>query len=337
MLPMKIVRAPFVVVAVAAVACANVVVVDDGASGGTGGSTAAVSATQSASASGSQSTSSVRADSLAICGNGVLEPGEECDDGGANECGLNPEVCTCKCRIPRCGDGVQQYGEGCDAGSNNGAAGSCSVNCECNVCSKAKIFKAAVVSAENPADKVGPGLPGSWAYKGFTGIQAGKALCQDVGADHVCGFREVLAAEAKGELAAIPMNHTYWLRRISSAPDAYHPNTPCKANNECHGSNDTELCNHAEHRCAWISSADARCNDWTSIDDGYDGEWFERYDPSSAFAAGGVHIGGLSYHFDANVAEACHDPTKLGCAGPCAGVMRAILCCFPTCCPSYSW
>lgn len=41
------------------------------------------------------------------CGNGIVDPGEECDDGGIKgDHGGNSDACTDRCTIPRCGDGV---------------------------------------------------------------------------------------------------------------------------------------------------------------------------------------------------------------------------------------
>ncbi len=39
------------------------------------------------------------------CGDGIVDPGEECDDGGLAD-GNNYDECTNRCTIPACGDGV---------------------------------------------------------------------------------------------------------------------------------------------------------------------------------------------------------------------------------------
>ena len=57
------------------------------------------------------------------CGNGELDPGEECDDGNAS----SADDCRTDCTVPRCGDGIVDPGEACDGG---GPAGCCSESCE---------------------------------------------------------------------------------------------------------------------------------------------------------------------------------------------------------------
>ncbi len=47
----------------------------------------------------------------AVCGDGMLEPGEECDDGNA----IDGDGCPATCHLgPRCGDGFVDAGEECD-------------------------------------------------------------------------------------------------------------------------------------------------------------------------------------------------------------------------------
>ncbi len=52
------------------------------------------------------------------CGDGVLDMGEECDNGSANS-DTNPDACRTDCTLPVCGDGVQDTGEECDNGAAN--------------------------------------------------------------------------------------------------------------------------------------------------------------------------------------------------------------------------
>ncbi len=59
------------------------------------------------------------------CGNGVLESGEQCDDGNTN----NNDACTNSCLDAVCGDGIIRTGiEECDDGNINGGDG-CSPSC----------------------------------------------------------------------------------------------------------------------------------------------------------------------------------------------------------------
>ncbi|WP_267680626.1 DUF4215 domain-containing protein [Nannocystis sp. SCPEA4] len=44
------------------------------------------------------------------CGDGVPDPGEECDDGNSDD----TDACTSQCTTARCGDGFVQAGEACD-------------------------------------------------------------------------------------------------------------------------------------------------------------------------------------------------------------------------------
>jgi len=68
-------------------------------------------------------------DCVTDCGDGMVGPGEECDDGmnlgGYNQCGSGCVV------GPRCGDGVKQdEWETCDDGVNDGSYGGCSPDCQ---------------------------------------------------------------------------------------------------------------------------------------------------------------------------------------------------------------
>lgn len=63
----------------------------------------------------------------ASCGDGVVDSGEECDNGAANG---NMNVCTSSCTTAKCGDGYIWWGnEECDDGNAIGGDG-CSSTCE---------------------------------------------------------------------------------------------------------------------------------------------------------------------------------------------------------------
>ena len=55
----------------------------------------------------------ISGDCLKNCGDGVLDPGEQCDDGNA----VNTDTCTSACNPATCGDGYIQPGEQCDDGN----------------------------------------------------------------------------------------------------------------------------------------------------------------------------------------------------------------------------
>jgi cysteine-rich repeat protein len=69
------------------------------------------------------------------CGDGVVHPGEECDDGNTD----NTDSCTQKCKPPACGDGYLQPGEECDDG-NASDEDSCLNNCHAARCGDAKVW-----------------------------------------------------------------------------------------------------------------------------------------------------------------------------------------------------
>jgi cysteine-rich repeat protein len=63
------------------------------------------------------------------CGNSIIEQGEECDDGNAN----NQDACTNQCQLARCGDNIVQAGSGeqCDVGDLlNNDNGECTTVCQ---------------------------------------------------------------------------------------------------------------------------------------------------------------------------------------------------------------
>jgi cysteine-rich repeat protein len=64
-----------------------------------------------------------------LCGNGIVEPKEECDDGNGN----NLDGCNVLCQFPVCGNGLLEKFEECD---NNGLGGNsgCSLDCKYQRC-----------------------------------------------------------------------------------------------------------------------------------------------------------------------------------------------------------
>lgn len=66
---------------------------------------------------------------LIRCGDGILGPDEECDDGASND-PTRPGACHA-CKLPRCGDEIVDPGEVCDTG---GPTDLCAANCTPSDC-----------------------------------------------------------------------------------------------------------------------------------------------------------------------------------------------------------
>lgn len=64
-----------------------------------------------------------------VCGNGIEESGEECDDGN----GTNGDGCDVNCTVTACGNGIQTAGEACDDGNPDVGDG-CRPDCTVEVC-----------------------------------------------------------------------------------------------------------------------------------------------------------------------------------------------------------
>jgi len=69
-----------------------------------------------------------------VCGNGVLEGTEQCDDGNTN----SGDGCAYNCVIELCGNGTLDPGEECDDGNTNGFDG-CSSGCTLEICGNGRV------------------------------------------------------------------------------------------------------------------------------------------------------------------------------------------------------
>ncbi|MEZ4447878.1 MAG: hypothetical protein R3B09_00275 [Nannocystaceae bacterium] len=103
---------------------------------------------------GDGATSSSTTDTPPICGDGDIDPGEECDDGEAND---NEGACTEQCTAAVCGDGFEQPGEGCDLGQSNDNEGECTNHCQLPACGDGYIQPGETCDdgEANDADKLG--------------------------------------------------------------------------------------------------------------------------------------------------------------------------------------
>jgi cysteine-rich repeat protein len=62
-----------------------------------------------------------------VCGNSIIEMGEDCDDGNLSDA----DGCLSSCVDSSCGDGFINMGvEVCDDGTNDGSYGGCAANCQ---------------------------------------------------------------------------------------------------------------------------------------------------------------------------------------------------------------
>lgn len=68
---------------------------------------------------------------LASCGDGFVQPGEECDEGMGN---ANNGACTLACTNAECGDGFVGPGEACDGGMLNADDAACTSSCQAATC-----------------------------------------------------------------------------------------------------------------------------------------------------------------------------------------------------------
>ena len=96
-----------------------------GMTGTTGmtGMTGMTSMTSTTGTTGASTTTGVPAN----CGDGQIDPGEECDDGAQNG---PDQPCYANCQLNTCGDGVNEPPEECDLGANNGPDSGCSPQCK---------------------------------------------------------------------------------------------------------------------------------------------------------------------------------------------------------------
>lgn len=67
----------------------------------------------------------------ALCGNGWLDPGEDCDEGDQN---ASDGACRPDCTAELCGDGVVGPTEACDEGEQNANDAACKADCTVQVC-----------------------------------------------------------------------------------------------------------------------------------------------------------------------------------------------------------
>jgi len=83
------------------------------------------------------------------CGNGVLDPGEQCDDDN----NINNDTCDDNCTAPRCGNGIVDPGEQCDDGNPISGDG-CENNCTTLLTSGIHLWLRADAGVNAPGNRV---------------------------------------------------------------------------------------------------------------------------------------------------------------------------------------
>ena len=167
-----------------------------GTSGSTGAPTSSSSSTSSASATGTGETLEMMTDPGTggvmmtsssgdtddttgppppVCGDGNVDPGEECDEGPAN---VDTGTCTLGCKLPSCGDGLVQDGvEQCDD-ANADDADTCVAGCKSAVCGDGFVGPGESCDDGNQNDADACGNDCALATCGDGKVQPGEA-CDD--------------------------------------------------------------------------------------------------------------------------------------------------------------
>ncbi|MDQ3366848.1 MAG: DUF4215 domain-containing protein [Myxococcota bacterium] len=108
-----------------------------------------------------------------ICGDGVVEAGEQCDDGNT----LDSDGCDSVCRIPGCGDGITNFAEACDDGNDVEGDG-CDTNCKQSFCGNG--IKAPDEACDDNNSVSGDGCDSNCQPTACgNGVMAGDEACDD--------------------------------------------------------------------------------------------------------------------------------------------------------------
>jgi cysteine-rich repeat protein len=120
--------------------------------------------------------------SCTFCGNGRVDPGEECDDGNES----NDDACSNDCRAAVCGDGIVNVGvEECDDGAENSDVrpDACRTDCKRAACGDGVVDSSEECDDGNPsnADACLTSCRAATCGDGY--VQAGVEQCDDGGAN----------------------------------------------------------------------------------------------------------------------------------------------------------
>lgn len=197
-------------------------------------------------------------------------------------------------QVGACGDGVEDQGE-CDVGSEN----YCKEDCKPGTTMETTTTDPCEghITFAGYVDMVASAWGSHPQANGKTGYEAGVEICKTIAADHPCDYLEVQAAYTAGELATVPQGVTAWIHRTTDEIVGGVNSPP---------------------------GAGGRCNNWVYTTNHISDGEFASFDM----------VGTPTYHLDNDTFYDGIDTTHT-IAGDlqCGGVMRAILCCYPTCTP----
>ncbi len=209
--------------------------------------------------------------------------------GGGTSCSCNPSS-ELYCGVAACADAGT--GDAGDAGS----------------CTNVVTFAGKAVGTDFDGGASAMDWGSDWTYKALNGLPAGNQACQDMGADHVCDYDDVVLAASKGELSTLATTDTAWLYRVnavtisSTSPDIEVLGSP------------------ATMGTTYQVGLASRCANWTyQTDHLNDGEFV-------SFQNG---VNSPQFHLDDNPGAIQATPKDIPCGHNL--MPRAVLCCFPKC------
>lgn len=159
------------------------------------------------------------------CGNGILEPGEGCDDGNLTGC----DGCSPTCVVEECGNGVIECNEGCDDGNSSNEDG-CLNTCVVNACGDGYVNPATEQcddGNQNVTDACPDGPQGTclFASCGDGYLEAGVEGCDDGNQDNNDGCPDGVGGTC--ELAVCGDGH------IQTGTETCEPSLDPTCHNNC--------------------------------------------------------------------------------------------------------
>lgn len=243
-----------------------------------------------------------------VCGNGTMDPGEECDDGNC----IPTDACN-NCKTAYCGDGVVGPGEMCDDGAGEVCPPDCGMmampdagpDVPVDPCMGKLIF-AGFASAQT----------GAFSYNGQIGLDAATAACQALGGFGMCDY------EQWKQIQSSPMMHAADVVKLAMSI----PNGQC---NDVWLQRTTTATGTEAAACPGGMSAPGpggNCNNWNY---------------QTGHVADGEHVnicnmgGMITFDYDIDC-DTIFDPNNPGPhqdqTMPC-NVMKQIPCCYEKCVP----